>query len=176
MDIVWRPFEIHPEVPPEGLPLSTLPYPPAELAAMTANLRRHAAFEGLDFADRSPKSLLVNTHRALGASVYAQTEEPERFAAFHHALFRANFVEGRNIGTPVVLRELAASAGLDVARLDAALAAGTYDAALREATEEALERSITAVPAFVFAGRIIIVGAHPPSSLQQAAERALAGR
>jgi predicted DsbA family dithiol-disulfide isomerase len=157
------------------MPLARLGYAPEDLAAAMANLRRHAAAEGLVFAPRSPESLIANTHRALAASVHAQAAEPERFAAFHRALFHASFGEGRNIGDPEVLRAVAAGAGLDVVRLDAALAAGAGEAALREACAEARRRGITAVPAFVFGGREVVVGAYPPAALRQAAERAAAG-
>jgi predicted DsbA family dithiol-disulfide isomerase len=174
LDVLWRPFEIHPEVPPAGLPLSRLGYEPAELKAMMEHLRRQAAAEGVDFAPRSPDSLLVNTHRALAAGVWAQTEAPERFEAFHHALFSANFTENRNIGDPAVLRAIAAGAGLDGARMDAALVAGAGAADLREAAAAARRRNITAVPAFVFGDSRVIVGAHPAAALVQAAERAAA--
>ena len=172
--MLWRPFEIHPEVPPAGIPLSSIGYEPAELAAMMEHLRRQAAAEGIDFAPRSPSSLLVNTHRALAAAVFAQTDSPECFGAFHSAVFRANFSEGRNVGDPAVLRELAAGAGLDPDRMDAALAAGMGEAALRSAALDARRRDITAVPAFVFGGSRVVVGAHPAAALVQAAEQAAA--
>jgi len=159
-------------VPPAGLPLSSLGYDPDELAAMMAHLQRQAAAEGVDFAPRSPASLLANTHRALAASAWAQVEEPGRFEAFHAALFRASFCEPRNIGDPAVLRELAAVAGLDADRMDAALAAGAGETAVREAALDARRRGITAVPAFVFGGRSVMVGAHPTAALVQAAEGA----
>jgi predicted DsbA family dithiol-disulfide isomerase len=174
LEVLWRPFEIHPEVPPAGLPLESLGYEPAELKAMMEHLRRQAAAEGIDFAPRSPASLLVNTHRALAAGVWAQTEAPERFEAFHRAIFGANFTENRNIGDPAVLRDIAAAAGLDSARMEAALDAGAGAAALRDAAAEANRRAITAVPAFVFGGGRVIVGAHPTAALVQAAEHAAA--
>ena len=174
LEVLWRPFEIHPEVPPAGLPLASLGYEPAELKAMMEHLRRQAAAEGIDFAPRSPSSLLVNTHRALAAGVWAQNEEPERFEAFHHALFGANFTENRNIGDPAVLRAIAAGVGLDAARMDAALEAGAGEADLREAAAAARRRNITAVPAFVFGDSRVIVGAHPAAALVQAAEQAAA--
>jgi predicted DsbA family dithiol-disulfide isomerase len=141
---------------------------------MMEHLRRQAAAEGIDFAPRSPSSLLVNTHRALAAGVWAQTEAPERFEAFHRALFSANFTENRNIGGPAVVRDIAAAAGLDSARMEAALDAGAGEAALRDAAAEAHRRGITAVPAFVFGGGRVIVGAHPAAALVQAAELAAA--
>jgi predicted DsbA family dithiol-disulfide isomerase len=158
------------------MPLSALGYDPDDLAAAMANLRRQAAAEGIEFAPRSPASLLANTHRALAASAIVQAQDPERFEAFHHALFRASFGELRDIGDASVLRGIAARLGLDAAGLDAALAAGAGEAALREAAEDARKRRITAVPAFVFGGSEVVVGAHPPAALAQAAERAAGGQ
>lgn len=145
---------------------------------MQENLQRNAAAEGIDFARRSLSSLLVNTHCALAASQYTQEEEPDRFEAFHHALFRANFSEKRNIGDPAVLREIANASGLAMARLDAALATGTGEPALREAAGDAHRQRITAIPAFVFGGHHVIVGAHLTAALVQAAEEVadLSGR
>ena len=158
------------------MPLSALGYDPEDLAAAMANLRRQAAVEGIEFAPRSPESLLANTHRALAASAIVQARDPGRFEAFHHALFHASFGELRDIGDQSVLRGIAVAVGLDPGRLDAALASGDGDAALREATEEAHRRKITAVPAFVFGGREVVIGAHPPEALRQAAERIVARR
>ena len=171
---MWRPFEIHPEVPAQGTTLLSLGYDPDALAAAMANLRRQAASEGIEFAPRSPESLLANTHRALAASAIVQAEDPGRFAALHHALFQAIFGELRNVGDPSVLHGIAAGLGLDPAHLDAAIAAGAGEAALREATADAHRLGITAVPAFVFGGGEVIVGAYPTEVLQQAAERAAA--
>jgi predicted DsbA family dithiol-disulfide isomerase len=156
------------------MPLSALGYDPDGLERAMANLRRHAAAEGITFAPRTNASLLANTHRALAAGAIVQAEDPGRFDAFHHALFHASFGELRNIGDPAVLHGIAAGLGIDAARLDAALADGAGEAALREATEEARRRGIAAVPAFLFGGGELIVGAHPAAALQQAAERACA--
>jgi predicted DsbA family dithiol-disulfide isomerase len=156
------------------MPLSCLGYDPDDLAAAMERLRRTAAGEGIEFAPRSPESLLANTHRALAASAIVQEQGPSRFEALHHAIFHASFGELRDIGNPAVLGAIAAGAGLNAARLDAALASGAGEAALREAAQEAHRRKITAVPAYVFDGREIVIGAYPAEALCQAAERAAA--
>jgi predicted DsbA family dithiol-disulfide isomerase len=139
---------------------------------MMEHLRRQAAAEGVDFAPRSPESRLANTHRALAASVWVGAEEPQLFEAFHRAVFAAAFTDNRDIGDPAVLRELAADAGIDVGRMELALAGGACEAALGAAAADARRRNLTAVPAFVFDGVTVIVGAHPVASLRQAAQRA----
>jgi len=171
--VLWKPFEIHPEVPSGGLPLSALPYTAEELTAMIDNLRRQAAAEGLNFSGLGNERRLVNTHRALLAGCYAQEDEPERFESFHQALFHAHFTEGQNINDDEVLERLAASSGLDAARMMAALDGGTFEETLRETTAEAGRTAVTAVPAFRLDGRHLIVGAQPVAALVGAVERIL---
>lgn len=169
----WKPFEIHPEVPAEGMPVSALGYPPEQWEAMQANLRRAAEAEGLQLANR-PK--VSNTHRALVASAYVQAAEPERFDAFHHALFRAYFTEGRDLGDPAVVRDVAAASGVDVERMETALEQGTYESALSETGAEARRYGITGTPTFVFDGRYAAVGAQPAEELRRVVERVLSER
>ena len=87
-EVEWRPFEIHPEVPTEGMPVENLPYSSEDWARMQEALRLSAEAEGLDVGKR-PK--VSNTHRALVAGAYVQTEEPSRFPDFHELLFKAYF-------------------------------------------------------------------------------------
>jgi predicted DsbA family dithiol-disulfide isomerase len=173
VDVLWKPFEIHPGVPPEGMPLSALSYTAGELSAMRDNLRRQAAAEGLDFSGLEDEKVLVNTHRALLAGCYAQQDEPARFHSFHHALFHAHFSEGRNLNDDSILKELAESSGLDAARMMAALDAGAFEEVMGETTAEAARTTITAVPAFRFDGRYVIVGAQPAAALAKAVDRIL---
>lgn len=170
LDVTWRPFEIHPEVPPGGMPVEDLGYPEEQWEVMQAHLRRQAAAEGIEVGNR-PK--VSNTHQALAASVYAQEEEPERFPAFHEGLFRAYFSEGRDLGDESVIHDVAGDAGLDVGALRAALDDRRYDAALEETSRDARRRGITGTPTFVFGSRHGAVGAQPVARLRDALVRAL---
>jgi predicted DsbA family dithiol-disulfide isomerase len=173
LQVQWRPFEIHPEVPAEGMPVEALPYPREQWEMMVANLRRQAEAEGLPMANRPRVS---NTHRALAASAYVQAEEADRFEEFHNRLFRAYFGEGRDIGEDAVLREIAEESGVDAERMEAALAQGSYEGALRETTETARRLGITGTPTFVFGERYGAVGAQPVAELRRVVERALQER
>lgn len=166
----WKPFEIHPEVPQEGMPVDALPYPRAHWEAMVAQLRQQAASEGLEMTELKT---VANTHRALVASAYVQAEEPERFEAFHHNLFRGYFGEGRNIADPAVLREIALESGVDAGRMEEALGTGRYERELADTTATARRLGITGTPTFVFGDRYGAVGAQPVEELRRVAERAL---
>ena len=170
VDVRWRPYEIHAEVPPEGMPVEDLPYPPEQWARMQEALRLSAAEEGLDVGKR-PK--VSNTHRALMAGEYARAEEPERFPAFHEALFKGYFAEGRDLGDPTVVEDLARSSGLDVGRMTKALDDGEYEEAITATTDAARELGITGTPTFVFDKRFAVVGAQSTEALLQAIDEAL---
>jgi predicted DsbA family dithiol-disulfide isomerase len=170
VDVHWRPYEIHAEVPPEGMPVEDLPYSPEQWARMQEALRRSAAEEGLEVGKR-PK--VSNTHRALMAGEYARVEEPDSFAAFHEALFKGYFAEGRDLGERYVVEDIARSSGLDVERMTRALDAGEYEDAITATTATARQLGITGTPTFVFDRRFAAVGAQPAEALLQAIEAAL---
>lgn len=169
VEVEWRPFEIHPDVPPEGMPVEALPYPPDVWERMQDALRQNAEAEGLVVGNR-PK--VSNTHRALAAGAYAQTEEPERFPDFHERLFKGYFAEGKDLGDPDVVDELARGAELDVERMNHALDQGRYEDAIRETSADARQMGITGTPTFVFDRRIATSGAQPTDVLVEAIERA----
>jgi len=170
VDVRWRPFEIHPEVPVEGMPVEELPYSREQWAQMQEALRRSAGEEGLEVGMR-PK--VSNTHRALMAGEYARVEEPERFPGFHEALFKGYFARGRDLGDPAVLEDIARSCGLDVGRMTDALDGGEYEAAITTTTEMAGQLGITGTPTFVFDMRYAAVGAQPAEALLQGIDAAL---
>ncbi len=165
VDVDWRPFEIHPEVPAQGMPVEDLPYPPEVWARMQAALRESAEAEGLEVGNR-PK--VSNTHRALVAASYVQAEEPEVFAVFHEHLFKGYFADGWDLGDPAVVDRLAAGAGVDVSRMRAAIEEGRYESALVVASEDARMMGITGTPTFVFDRRLATSGAQPTEVLLRA--------
>lgn len=170
LDVEWKPFEIHPEVPAEGMPVEDLHYTPEQWERMMEHLRAQAAREGLEMGNR-PK--VSNTHRALRAGSWVQAEVPDRFHAFHHAIFRAYFAEGRDLGDPEVIRSVAEAVGIDVDRMEADLEEGAFEDAVRGTGEEARRLGITGTPTFVFGERYAAVGAQPVERLRQAVESAL---
>ena len=169
-DVEWRPFEIHPEVPIEGMPVEDLPYATDVGARMQEALRASAEAEGLDVGKR-PK--VSNTHRALAAGAYAQSEEAGRFPDFHERLFKRYFAEGHDLGDPAVVDRLAADAGVDVDRMRAAIDSGRYESALSVTNRDASMMGISGTPTFVFDRRFAVSGAQLSEVLIQGFESAL---
>lgn len=166
----WRPFEIHPHVPAEGMPVEDLPYPPDVWARMQEALHVAAEAEDIDVS-RRPK--VANTRRALAAGAYAQAEEPERFTDFHERLFHGYFSEGLDLGDANVVDRLAEESGLDVDRMRSGVDSGDYDQALLDTTRDARLMGISGAPTFVFDRRFAAAGAQPTEVLLSAFDAAL---
>ena len=74
---------------------------------MNARLKNAARKAGLPFGYRT---MTYNSRLAQELSKWAESKG--RGDAFHHAVFKAYFVEGKNISRPALLVDLAGAAGL----------------------------------------------------------------
>ena len=88
----------------------------------------------------------VNTLTAMRVAVAALGEP--RFGDLHRALFRAVWVDGKNLADEAVLEATVAAAGLDAAALLARAKEQAAKDALRRNTEEAVERGAFGAPTF----------------------------
>jgi predicted DsbA family dithiol-disulfide isomerase len=102
---------------------------------------------------------LINSRPALQAAEFAR--EQGRFDAMHHELLKAYWDEGRDVSDLSVLREVAAQAGVDVAGMEAAIAANRFGDYLDARRAEAEELGINGIPAHVIAERYLVMGAQP---------------
>jgi predicted DsbA family dithiol-disulfide isomerase len=169
IDVIWAPYELHPETPPEGTPLAAAPG--SRRAAMQALLMQIAADEGIALA--SPRRL-SNSRLALEAAEYARDQSPDTFETLHRALFRAYFVEGRDLGEPETVLALGEAAGLDRAALAKALEERRYAAQVDAWVGWAREHGIGGTPTFLFDGRFALTGAQEYLVFADIARRLLA--
>jgi predicted DsbA family dithiol-disulfide isomerase len=153
--VEWLGFEIHPETPQEGTPLSTL-FPRIDAKSMTQSLNNAGAPFGIAFAKIARIS---NSRLSLEAAEFAK--DHDRFNGFHRALFEAYFSQGRDIGSVEILASIAGDAGLDAGSMKAALQAGKYRPMIEHARQEAVRLGVNAAPTFIIANRDRIVGAQP---------------
>ncbi len=106
---------------------------------------------------------------------WADAEAPEQADALHDALYRAYFVETRNIGDIDVLMDVVAKAGLDAAAARDALEARRYRDAVDRDWAKSRQYGVTGVPTFV-AGGYGVVGAQPYETLEALLDKAGAPR
>lgn len=145
--------------------------PGVPLAETLQALRRDAAALGLTL---SLPAGPPDPRTALQAAEFARDCGPAEFARLHRALFRAVFVDGRDIEQRDVVVDLAVDVGLDAEGLGAALDDGRYEQMLRDVEAEAARYQIDATPTILI-GRFKLVGAAPLDVLGSTVERALEG-
>ena len=161
--IEWHPFQLNPEMPAGGMDRRA--YLEAKFGGKDGAVRAYAPvvehaekaglsinFEGIG---RTPNTL--DAHRLIHWAGIEQRQTP-----VVAALFKAYFVDGRDIGDKATLAELAGECGLDAA-MTATLLAGEADADdIRARDAHARERGVTGVPTFILANQHVLTGAQPP--------------
>jgi len=160
----WHPFQLRPDTPYEGVPLSRI-LPPAYLAQARARLEEATTSLGMPYA---PPDHVPNTHIAHEAAAHAEAHG--RGDAFHRALLTAYFGHGRAIGDRKVLLDVAEQVGLDPEVLARDLDSGARSEEVEAGLALAQELGITAVPTFVFPDRRALSGAQPWAVFTKAME------
>jgi predicted DsbA family dithiol-disulfide isomerase len=132
---------------------------PINIPEVLQRLEQTARGLGLPFGARR---MSFNSRRAQEAAKWAESRG--RADAFHSAVFRAYFVDGKNLYATETLAAAADSAGLPGAELDAVLRDGTFKAAVDQDWLRSRELLVTAVPTFRMNGAKL-VGAQPYEKL-----------
>jgi predicted DsbA family dithiol-disulfide isomerase len=158
-------FPLHPDTPAEGREMAKF-YAERRLdpEAMYARMKGLMDQEGLPYGRRTHT---YNSRLAQELGKWADTQ-PGGWA-LHDALYRAYFVDARNIGDPDVLMDVVGAVGLPVEEARAALRERRFQAAVDADWAKSREYGVTGVPTFVAGGRGV-VGAQPYEALVQLLE------
>jgi predicted DsbA family dithiol-disulfide isomerase len=168
--VEWVHFPLHPETPPEGRALSALfGGRDEDRRARHEQMRGRMAAEGLPYGERT---MTYNSRLAQELGKWADTQPGGE--ALHDALFRAYFVEARDISQPSVLLGVAEKVGLPVDAAREVLEKRTFQSAVDADWQLSREYGVTAVPTFVV-GRRGVVGAQPYEVLEQLVKQAREG-
>jgi predicted DsbA family dithiol-disulfide isomerase len=163
--ITWRPFELNPDMPKEGLERSvyrTRKFGSLERSQqMDAQVSQAAAGEGLTFRynliHRTPNTF--DAHRLVWLATGPKQD------ALMEAIFRAYFCEGRDIGNRDVLAALAPAGGIDPQRARAFLDGDEGRAEVGRDLMVAKSAGLSGVPTFVAQGRMLFSGAQAPETI-----------
>ena len=93
----------------------------------------------------------------------------ETFLSLHHSLFDALWVDGRDLGEPAVLSDVAGDVGISAEAVRAALDDDDLTEALDVRFDAARRAGVTGVPTFVYDG-YAARGAVPPEQLERLVE------
>ena len=169
VQIKWVHFPLHPDTPQEGRSLEDLfagrGY---DIPKMQAQMRARMEAEGLPYGNRT---MTYNSRLAQELGAWADTQPGGE--AIHDALFRAYFVDGRDISDADVLVEIATSVGLPADQARDVVEKRTHQAAIDADWNKSRQYGVTGVPTFV-AGKQGVVGAQPYEALEQLVKQARA--
>ena len=165
--IEWVHFPLHPDTPAEGRSLADLfAGRNVDRKAMHAQMKARMDAEGLPYGERT---MTYNSRLAQELGKWADTQPGGE--ALHDALFRAYFVEARDISQPAVLLEIVGRVGLPLDGAREVLEQRSFKEAIDRDWELSRRYGFTGVPTFV-AGRHGVVGAQPYEVLEQLVKQA----
>lgn len=179
-DIHFQPFELNPQMPPEGEDavghLQRKYGMPAEQARANqqAIVDRGAAL-GFTF-DMDRRGRIYNTFDAHRLLHWAEGEGDGRQRDLKLALLRAYFSEGRDVSDHEVLAGIAAGVGLPVERAREILASDAFADEVRISEQFFQQHGIRAVPAIIINRKHLISGGQPPEVFEQALRQIAAGQ
>lgn len=177
-DIHFQPFELNPRMGPEGEDIvehlsRKYGMAPAQVAANQEAIRERGAALGFAF-DMGKRQRTWNTFDAHRLLHWAALEGRQR--ELKHALLRAYFTEGRNVGDRATLVEIAAGAGLPADGAREILAGDAYADEVRRDEQYFLQAGIQAVPAIILDRRHLVSGGQPPEVFEQALRQVAAAK
>lgn len=163
-EIEWHPFQLNPDMPAEGMDRRA--YLEGKFGGKEAAVKayapvvEHAAEAGLkiDFEGMKRTPNTLNAHRLIH---WAGIEGRQTAAV--SSLFKAYFVEARDIGNADVLADVADGIGLDAAVIHRLLDTDNDRQMIQERDAHARKMGVNSVPTFIVAGQHAVPGAQPPS-------------
>lgn len=177
VELEWHSYQLDPSLPKPASNLNTYEYlaqrkgmSVEQSKAMHANVLQMAKNAGLDY--HFEKAVVANSFDAHRLIQFAKTkglgdEAEER-------LFKAYFIEGKNMCDPDVLLILAKEIGLNEAEAKEVINSTAYTAEVNKDIETAQQIGVTGVPFFVFNRKYAVSGAQPSATFLNVLQKSVA--
>lgn len=174
IDVEWKSFQLDPSLE-TGVATTTAEYfrdkkgfPEAQAKQMTAQVTEMGKSVGIDF--NFENAIITNTfpahkliHLAKKKNLGAEMEEE---------LFKAHFLDGKNIGDEKILMGLGEKLGLNSEEIIEALSSKEIDLEVKHEIIEASQLGISGVPFFVIDQKYGVSGAQPVETFKEAITQA----
>ena len=151
LELRWTVFPLHPETPEHGQSLEELFAGRMDVASALARLKHVAESLNLPFGARSKT---YNSRRAQELGKWV--EQQGLGDAFRTAVYRAYFVDGRNIAKPAELVDIVAGLGLSSEKALQVLDNQTYASAVDADWQRARNLNVNSVPTHRYENRTLV--------------------
>ena len=166
--LIWRPYQLHPEVPPGGADRESFltgKYGEAGARRIYSRVLAMGRQAGLvlDFSRmaRQPNTLAAHSLVALAANYQRHSELVDLF-------FSALFIGGRDLSDVAVLLELAGTVGIPEKAARMTLASAEVRERIAADELETRKLAASGAPIFIFNNKIVITGAQESQTLLRA--------
>jgi predicted DsbA family dithiol-disulfide isomerase len=172
-DIHFQPFELNPDMPPEGQ--NTVERLSRKYGMTPEQVRRNGeaiTARGRDVGftfNMDKRERTYNTFDAHRLLHWAGLEGRQK--ELKHALLKAYFTDGENPSAHDVLIRLCQESGLDAQRARQILDSDEYASDVRERERYYGQQGVDSVPTIIMNERYVIQGGQPPDAFEQALRR-----
>ena len=166
--IEWHPFQLNPDMPAQGMDRRA--YLEGKFGGKEGAVKayapvvEHAKKAGLtiNFEDMKRTPNTLDAHRLIH---WAGIEGRQTAAV--SALFKAYFVDARDIGDAEVLADIADGIEMDASVVRRLLASDSDAQDIRDRDDHSRKMGISSVPTFIVGGKHAVPGAQPPELWKQ---------
>lgn len=151
LELRWTVFPLHPETPEQGQRLDQLFGGRIDVPSVLARLKQVADSLNLPFGARTHT---YNSRRAQELGKWAQQQG--RGEEFRTAVYRAYFVDGRNIAKPAELAEIVGALGLSAEEALRVLTQQSFASAVDADWQRCREFDVNSVPTHRYQNRSLV--------------------
>jgi 2-hydroxychromene-2-carboxylate isomerase len=149
-EVIWRPLLLGVVFQHWGT--ASIVNQPGQDAYAPRDMARSARFMGIPF--RFPSRFPLPTQQAARAFYWLHDHDAAEAKRFAQAVFRAFYVDDRDISAPAAVLDIAAGIGVDRKALSAALASTELKERLKRETEAAVAAGVFGAPWIVVDGEV----------------------
>jgi predicted DsbA family dithiol-disulfide isomerase len=169
-NIEWQPFELNPQMPPEGQEITEHITQKYQISEQQAGQNREAIKQrglsvGYEFGNRGG-GRIYNTFDAHRLLYWAKTQDKQ--TELQLALFDLYFKDSGNPSDHEQLLETVKSVGLDVTEANKILGSDQFTADVRQLQQYYQGAGVQSVPAVIVNNKHLISGGQPTEVFQQA--------
>jgi len=149
-----RPYELHPETPPEGWRVRD----GGRLSAVYASIASECAELGMPF---NMPTRVPNSRMALETAAVVSERHPDAFEALDDALFAAHFVDDLDLNDETVLREIVERTAAPTDEVFDAVRSGHGAQLVDASVADAHRLGVAGTPAWLFEPEFVLPGVQP---------------